>query len=147
MSNNWLEVINVDKLINFSRKIVYYNFDETTENLDDKDFFDAIDKIDIKSKASQEMNKLLPIKECRNMFLPLCIKKDDEDQKTPFFVIKEDDYDDFLVQLNHRMISNMIKNLVKRGALESAFDDELDDFVFWVKKDNGEQDEQRPETD
>ena len=39
-----------------SRKIVYYNFDETTENLDDKDFFDAIDKIDIKSKASQEMN-------------------------------------------------------------------------------------------
>ena len=84
------------------------------------------------------------------MFLPLCVKKKDDDQKTSFFVIREDDYDDFLIQLNHRMISNMIKDLVKRGALESAFDDEIDDFVFWVKKndgENGEQDEKKPETD
>ena len=147
MSNHWLEVIDVDKLINFSRKIVYYNFDETTEHLNDKDFFDAIEKIDIKSKTSQKMNRLLPLKECRNMFLPLCVKKNNKGQKSSFFVIKENDYDDFLIQLNHRMISNMIKDLVKRGALESAFDAEIDDFVFWVKKNDGEQDEQKPETD
>ena len=31
------------------------------------------------------------------------------------------------------MVSNMISNLVKKGLLESAFDEEKNDFVFWKK--------------
>jgi hypothetical protein len=61
-----------------------------------------------------------------------------------YYKIKEDDYDDFLVQLNRRMVSNIVKDLVSKGLVESAFDNEKNDFVFWVK---GDEDETEREED
>jgi hypothetical protein len=31
------------------------------------------------------------------------------------------------------MISNMLNNLVNKGVLDSGFDDESNDFIFWIK--------------
>ena len=47
----------------------------------------------------------------------------------------ESDYDNVLRQLSERMISNIVRNLVKKGLVESAFDEDKNDFVFWIKKD------------
>ena len=44
--------------------------------------------------------------------------------------VKDDDYDDFLVQLNQRMVSNIVHGLVKRGVLNTAFDNEKNDFIL-----------------
>jgi len=41
------------------------------------------------------------------------------------------------------MVSNIINSLVKKGLIETAFDSEKNDFIFWVK--DNEQD--KPETD
>jgi hypothetical protein len=43
------------------------------------------------------------------------------------------------------MVSNILTKLVSDGIIESAFDTEKNDFIFWVK----EQDDQnsKPETD
>ena len=45
MSEGWLEIMNLEKLINFSRRVIYYNFDESNIKLDDDDFLDKVDKI------------------------------------------------------------------------------------------------------
>ena len=37
-------------------------------------------------------------------------------------------------QLCERMVSNIIQSLVKKGLVETAFDNEKNDFIFWVKK-------------
>jgi hypothetical protein len=41
------------------------------------------------------------------------------------------------------MVSNIISGLVQKGLVETAFDEEANDFVFWVKKNE----EEKPETD
>ena len=43
------------------------------------------------------------------------------------------------------MISNMLNTLVNKGLLETAYDNESNDFIFWVK--NNETSQEKPETD
>ena len=45
--------------------------------------------------------------------------------------------------MNSRMISNLLNGLVSKGLVESSYDSELNDFVFWIKDENKE----KPETD
>ena len=44
------------------------------------------------------------------------------------FSLLESDYDTILRQLSERMISNIVRNLVNRGLVESAFDEEKNDY-------------------
>lgn len=39
---------------------------------------------------------------------------------------------------NSRMVSNMLNNLVNKGVLETAYDSESDDFIFWTKNDTNQ---------
>jgi hypothetical protein len=38
------------------------------------------------------------------------------------------------------MVSNILNSLVNKGVLDSAYDDEQNDFIFWVKEEK-----QKPE--
>ena len=126
--DRYLEVVNVKKLIDFSRRIVYHNFDEENNDLTDREFLEKVDSLETDNK---EMNHLLPYDECKAMIKPYLVSIDPID--TEYFKIKEDDYDEFLVELNRRMVSNIVKDLVSKGLVDSAFDSEKNDFVFWVK--------------
>jgi hypothetical protein len=42
------------------------------------------------------------------------------------------------------MVSNMLNNLVNKGMIETGYDDETNDFIFWIKDEN---ENQAPETD
>ncbi len=137
--NGWLEVVSVKKLIDFSRKIVYHNFDEENSDLSDQEFLSKVDQI---QEDSKELDHLLPYSECRVMIKPYLVRVISKTQD--YYKIKEDDYDDFLVELNRRMVSNIVKDLVSKGLVESAFDNEKNDFVFWVK---GDEDETEREED
>lgn len=131
--DGYLEVLNVRKLINFSRRIVYHNFDEDNNNLTDKEFLEKVDQVEVDDK---EMNHLLPYSECKAIIKPYLIDVDTDTADLKYFKIKEEDYDEFLVELNKRMVSNIVKDLVSKGLVDSAFDNEKNDFVFWVKTDD-----------
>ena len=123
--DDWLEVSNSQKLIDFSRKLVYYNFDETTEGMDDTAFLEKIDNI--QNDYDPEMDVLLPFEECELIFTSFTFMDNN------LLYITDDDYDTFLMQMNRRMISNIVQGLVKKGVLHTAFDNEKNDFIFWVK--------------
>ena len=36
MDEGWMEIVNIDKLVDFSRRVIFYNFDEDNDDLDDK---------------------------------------------------------------------------------------------------------------
>ena len=76
-------------------------------------------------------------------------KETDTEKKTKVakLFMKESDYDDLLIQLNKRMVSNIVRGLVNKGFVESAFDDEKNDFIFWVKDKYDEFNNDKPETD
>lgn len=131
--DGWMEVISLDKLANFSRKVIYYNFDEQNSSLGDKEFLEKIDKIE--HTNNKELDKVLPLDETKVILSGLTFKKRNKKDKKVYTFIKESDYEEALSQINERMVSNIVKNLVSRGLVESAFDSEKNDFVFWVKKD------------
>ena len=140
MQEDWLQIVNLDKLINFSRKVVFHNFDESNNDLDDNDFMEKIKKIEHENDS--EMDDVLPFEESKSIFKEFTKRRINKKTKKVKLFIKESDYDEVLSQLNHRMVSNIIKGLVSKGLLESGFDDEKNDFVFWVKNHN-----EKPETD
>ena len=141
----WMEIVNIDKLVDFSRRVIYYNFDEANDDLDDDDFMKKIEKIE--SKDSTEMDKVLPRDEVKAIFSGLVVKKRNKNTKKVALFIKEEDYEEVLAQLNQRMVSNIVKGLVSRGLVESAFDSEKNDFVFWVRTDYDDRKRENPETD
>ena len=131
MDESWLELSNIDKLIDFSRKLVYYNFDDESADLSDANFLKKIEKLS--DRVEPEIEELLPFNEVKSMFMEQIVERD----QVP--CIMEDSYDQLLVDMNHRMISNIVLSLVKKGVLDSAFDDEKNDFVFWVRKEDEEE--------
>ena len=143
--DGYLEISNIDKLVNFSRRLIYYNFDDESEKLSDADFFEQVQKI--KQEDMPELDKYLPFDEAKNIMKSLLIKRRHKKTKVPKLFMKESDYDELLIQLNKRMVSNIVRGLVNKGVVESAFDDEKNDFIFWVKDKYDEFDNDKPETD
>ena len=137
--NDWLEVSNTKKLINFSRKLVYYNFDEATADMDDVTFLEKIDNIE--NDYDSEMDILLPFDECEIIFTSFTFTEDN------LLYVTDNDYDTFLMQLNRRMISNIVQGLVKKGVLHTAFDNEKNDFIFWVKTEEEMEADEESEAD
>jgi predicted transcriptional regulator len=61
------------------------------------------------------------------------------------YILNDDIFAEIVYKLNDRMVSNIISGLVQKGLVETAFDEEANDFVFWVK--NDQEEKEKPETD
>jgi hypothetical protein len=48
------------------------------------------------------------------------------------YLISDELYIEIIEALHSRMISNILNNLVNKGLVETAFDEEKNDFVFWI---------------
>lgn len=132
--DQWLNIVNLDKLINFSRKVVYANLGEEYTDVSDAGFLELVENMP--EEQVEEMNTILSLSEARAIFKPFVRQQRHKKTLNIKISILESDYDTILKQLSERMISNIVRNLVNRGLVESAFDEEKNDFVFWVKKDH-----------
>jgi len=128
--DEWMEVINLQKLVNFSRKVIYYNFDDENKNLSDKSFLEKIEKISTE-ESIKEMEDVLPFKEVETIFDNYLYRRKDKSNNKKGWFMKEKDYNTILEELAERMVSNIVRNLVKKGLVEMAFDEEKNEFVFW----------------
>ena len=131
--DDFMEVVNLDRLVEFSRQLIFYNF--AIEDDDDETDDEFIAKVkNIKKEDKEELDRLLPFQESKLIFKSSLRKQVNRKTKKVRYVIRESDYDEVLVELNSRMVSNIIRSLVKKGLVEAAFDDDKNDFVFWVSK-------------
>jgi len=144
-NGNWLEIANIEKFADYIRGMVYFNFsleeeeeivDETKseilENISDID--DFIKKLSKEDK--QELDIILTTSECAMIIKENSRKIKHKKTKEIKYIINNRILNTIIEDVNQRMISNIVKGLVSKGLLESAFDDKLNDFVFWVKEDN-----------
>lgn len=132
-----LFVFDLDKLINVSRAIVYMTLDDN-EDISDNEFFRNIDTMSKEEK--EEMDRIISYEESKMIISQFVKRKRNKRTKEVGFFMKESDYEIVLDQFRQRMVSNIVSTLVAKDVLESAFDPEKNDFVFWVKK-QGETDE------
>lgn len=91
--------------------------------------------VDLNDEEKEEIDKVLSIKEVITISSGYIKHNLDNDTWT----ITEKEYEDFLVELSGRMTSNLLASMVSSGILESAYDSEINDFVFW-RNDTDEKD-------
>ena len=134
----WFAVKDVDGLVTSARSLVYNNFGDWKS----KDEQDIVDSMILKPDNEDEFDQLLTQEESMVIVQSLLKRQRHKTTKEVRYLISDSLFYDILQQLNDRLVSNTISSLVQKGLVETAYDSEIDDFVFWVDK-NKEQ----PETD
>jgi hypothetical protein len=141
MSNpEWYVIPNLSEFTDKVRSIVYNNFGAW----EDKSGLDILID-DVKENEREELDKTLSHQESL-----VIVKENVKTQRNKItkkirYVLNDDIFADIVYKLNDRMVSNIMMGLVQKGLVETAFDEEANDFVFWVKDDKEEI--EKPETD
>jgi|688.fasta_scaffold12726_3 hypothetical protein len=131
-------VDNLDEFTESTRKVVYNSFGKNAESEDD-----AIDQMFAKldNVSLEELNKVLTQQESMVIVKNLLKKQTNKHTNQIRYVLDEEIFLKIVEALNTRLVSNLLSSLVSKGLIESAYDHEINDFVFWCKED------ETPETD
>lgn len=118
----WYEITDIDKFVEATRVLVYNSFGKRDYSFDE--FAMSIEYLN--KENQQELNKTLSQQES------LLIVEQLAKKRKRVYCINDKIYSQIVESLSERFVGNMISDLSSRGLLESAFDDEVNDFVFWV---------------
>lgn len=138
--DEWLEIADIDAFSDYIRNIVYINFKD--EDFSDEEISEAEWNIDLNAELNnitetdqQEMDSILDKDETLVIIKSDCKKIRHKRTKEVKYVMNDNMLYKMIEHVNQRMVSNIIAKLVNGGLLESAFDDEKNEFIFWKKED------------
>lgn len=140
--NEWFVIPDLETFTYKARAIVFNNFGKSTED-QESDIDSIID--DIKEQDQEEFDKILSQSESLAI-----VKENIKIEKNKYtkkfrYVLDDIIFLHIIEKLNDRMVSNVLNSLVQKGLVESAFDTESNDFIFWIKDENKNKD--KPKTD
>lgn len=132
---------NIEKFTDSARLVVFNSFGkDISENPDD--FTELLKQTS--EEDTRELNSVLTQQESLVIVEQNAKKQINRNTKEVRYIIDEKIFSDILEALNSRLVSNLLANLSKQGLVESAYDESLNDFVFWIKDENTKE---KPETD
>jgi len=134
MSKKQYVVKDLDKFTRESRILVYNNFGKW--NKEAVDFFDS--SVTMDSDRERDCDSILTQQESLLIVKEKLKKQQHKETKKIRYVLTNESFVEILNDLNARMISNSFTNGVRDGVLESAFDEELNEFVFWESDNKNE---------
>ena len=128
-SNEIFIIDDLPKFIESTRVLVFNSFSQTEEGIDELSFLlSELDKEEV-----GELNETLTQHECETISKDFIRKEINKKTKTIRFTISTKRYMAMIESFNSRMISNMLHNMVNKGLLETAYDVDCNDFIFWIK--------------
>lgn len=130
------------KFIDATRTMVFVNFGQDDQSSPLK----VITPDDLTEKDYDELNSILSYDEALMIAKEHMRKQKSLKSSNIRYIITDKSYAEMVTSLHSRMVSNILAKLVDKGLVDSAFDIESNDFVFWVK-DNGNEQQETPETD
>jgi predicted transcriptional regulator len=139
--SDWFIISDLEDFTDRARSIVYNNFGQWSDNLNKPVSID-----DVVPDELEELNKVLSHQESLLIIKENIKKEKHKITKKIRYVLNDTIFTTIIYKLNNRMVSNILNNLVQKGLVESAFDEESNDFIFWVKNTN-EENLEKPETD
>jgi hypothetical protein len=140
MSNSqWFVIPDLSEFTDKARAIVYNNFGVWKDKADIDIIID-----DVVENKKEELDKILSHKESLLILKENIKKERNKTTKEIRYILNDEMFAEIVSKLNDRMVSNIIGSLVQKGLIETAFDNETNDFVFWVKEEN---EKEKPETD
>lgn len=140
MNDDSFIVKDLPKFVDAARTLVFNSFGKQASkgNIDEM-------LMVVKPEEKDELDSVLSYEEALLITKGLVVQKQHKKTDKIYFVLTDKIFMEILESLNDRMVSNMLNNLVNKGLLETGYDAESNDFVFWIK--DNEKDEETPETD
>lgn len=114
---------NPDEFINQIRRLVFAGFG--IKDLGEDELQTLIQNID-----EEEMNRTISFEECKLIAMEYLEPK--KIRRRVKYFLTEENFTNLVEAINSRLVSNLITELVDDGQLESAWDSEANDFIFWV---------------
>lgn len=129
MKQNWYEIEDLELFVQSARVLVFNAFAKEKKDIEESieanlSSLTLEQRVELDSVLSQTESLLIAKQIIRS-------KIDDTSQATLYF-ISDKKFMKLLEDLNIRMVSNLLHSLVKRGLLETAYDEDQNDFVFWA---------------
>lgn len=121
----------MNSFVDSVRALVYNNFGSTN---DDTELEQNMYKV--KDSEQNEFDQILSHDESYSIVLPYLQKQYNKKTHDTRYVINDNNFMPMLEALNDRMTSNILNNLVNKGLIDTAFDSDANDFVFWLKDEN-----------
>lgn len=132
----------VKNFIDATRTMVFVNFAQD----DNMSPIKIITLNDLTQKDQDELNGILSYDEALMIAKEHMKKQKNSKSSKIRYIISDSSYANMVTSMHSRMVSNILTKLVDKGVVETAFDAESNDFVFWVK-DKGNEQQEKPETD
>jgi hypothetical protein len=139
--SEWFIISDLSDFTDKARAIVYNNFGSWQDMSELGILMD-----DIKDEEQEEFENTLSHRESLVIVKENIKKQKNKRTQKVRYILNDTIFADIVHKLHDRIVSNIIRNLVQKGLVETAFDDEANDFVFWVKEDD-KNNEEKPETD
>jgi hypothetical protein len=135
-NNEWFIIKDIDELTNSARALVFNNFGKN-DNSRTKEEADSIDDLllEVDPKDQKELDEILSYSESLIIVKQHIKKQINKKNDNIRYIMNNDMFATIIESLNDRMVSNLLNSLVNRGLVETAYDAEENDFVFWVKDD------------
>jgi hypothetical protein len=142
-NNEWFIIDDLERFVESSRVLIFDSFGKNdSTNIDEL----SIMLNDLPKEEVEELNTVLTQEECIVIAKPFMRLEKHKRTQELRYIISSKKYMEMLESFNSRMVSNLLNNLVNRGILDSAYDSECDDFIFWVKDEDDQEQKETPET-
>jgi hypothetical protein len=139
-NDEWFIVKDIDGLVDSSRALVFNNFGSKKEENSEVDLLD----MEIDEKDKDELDKILSFDESKIIIIAMLKKQKNKKTNNIRYMLNDSLFMEIISSLNDRMVSNILNGLVNKGMVETAYDAETNDFVFWI---SDEYKKEKPETD
>jgi regulator of PEP synthase PpsR (kinase-PPPase family) len=142
-NDQWFFINDFDDFVDHSRSLVFKCFGESNKAADDSL---TASLASMSKEEISEMDETLTHDESAIIIKNYVKKQINKKTKKIRYCLTDKILQSIIEDLNSRMISNILNSLVNKGVLDSAYDNEQNDFIFWVTDDNTKSNE-KPETD
>jgi hypothetical protein len=139
----WFFINDFDDFVDHSRSLVFKFFGAVNAIADDSL---TSSLAELTKEELNEMDETLTHEESAIIIKNHAKKQVNRKTKEIRYCLTDRILQSIIEDLNSRMVSNILNALVNKGVLDSAFDTDQNDFIFWVKDENNKQN-QKPETD
>lgn len=129
-------ISDINGFIDSTRQIIFGAFGEQFDETNETDIDLLINSMTESDK--EELDKTLSRDECLSMLHDIVQPRKTKRGKTKY-VISENQFNEIIEAFNARLVSNLLTGLVNEGKVESAYDAEENDFIFWVKDNDKDQ--------
>jgi hypothetical protein len=132
-NDQWFFINDFDEFVDHSRSLVFKFFGAVNEMADDSM---TASLYEMTKKETEEMDQTLTHDEAAAIIRNYAKKQVNRKTKQIRYCLTDKILQSIIEDLNSRMVSNILNVLVSKGVLDSAFDTDKNDFIFWVKEEN-----------